>query len=61
MNYKIVEDKSKKIFNVVETQTKFIIATFDNYQDAKNKMRFYNLGGGFDGFSPNFIIRKVVA
>ena len=57
MNYKIVE-KDKK-FLVLETRTEQLMGEYSNRQDAKTQLRFLNLGGAFDGFSPTFILKKV--
>jgi len=56
MNYKIVE-KDKK-FLVIETKTDQIIDQYNTRQEAKERLRFLNLGGAFDGFSPSFILKK---
>jgi hypothetical protein len=56
MNYKIVE-KDKK-FLVIETKTDQVIDQYNTRQEAKEQLRFLNLGGAFDGFSPSFILKK---
>ena len=57
MNYKIITNPGH-FFDVVETNTNQIIRTFTVHQEAKSYMRFLNLGGGFDGFTPNFLIER---
>ena len=58
MNYKIIDDKKKKEYHIKETATGYIIETFTNFSDAKKHMKFLNLGGSFDGFTPEFMLRK---
>lgn len=56
MNYKVVEIGGS--YCVEEKTTGHIIEAYNNMQDAKKKMKFLNLGGGFDGFSPSFILSE---
>ena len=56
MNYRVVEGSN---FTVVETATDLIIKTYKTLREAKSFMRHLNLGGGFDGFTPEFILKKV--
>jgi hypothetical protein len=68
MNYKTVEslmwpetsEKNCHIYNVLETTTNQIIKTFTQQKDAKNFMRHLNLGGAFDGWTPNFMLKKII-
>lgn len=57
MNYKIVQDSNG--YNVLETPTDQVIETFNNHSDAKRLMKHLNLGGGFDGATPNFFLKNV--
>lgn len=57
MNYRVVEGSN---YTVVETTTEQIINTFSTMKEAKNYMRYLNLGGGFDGWTPQFMLKKVV-
>lgn len=67
MNYKIVEglflpessEKNCPVYSVLETKTEQIIQTFMQRDEAKGFLRHLNLGGGFDGFTPNFLLKKV--
>lgn len=36
------------------------IKGFKTKEDAKKLMRHLNMGGGFDGWTPEFILKKVV-
>lgn len=54
MNYKLVNRKNKH--GVLEIQTNQIIKLFDNRNDARDLLRHLNLGGGFDGWTPSFMI-----
>lgn len=58
MNYKLVEDENKKIYYVKETTTDLNIEVFKDFSEAKKFMRHLNLGGGFDGFTPQFMVYK---
>ena len=67
MNYKIVEalllpedsEKNCPVYKVVETKTQQIIETFSEHKKAKELLRHLNLGGGFDGFTPSFLLQNV--
>jgi hypothetical protein len=58
MNYKIINN-SDNLFNVIETATSQIIKSFEDQKEAKDYMRFLNLGGAFDGFTPSFLAKKL--
>jgi len=57
MNYKIITNQSS-LFDVIETGTQQTICTFDLYKEAKDYMRFLNLGGAFDGYTPSFLLKN---
>jgi hypothetical protein len=57
VNYKVTEIGGT--YCVEEKATGHIIKAFDHNADAKKMMKFLNLGGGFDGFTPEFMVRKV--
>lgn len=72
MNYKLVQTGVADIHNtggkyitqvydIVETPTNQIIASnVPAYlNEAKNKCRHLNMGGGFDGFTPAFFLEKL--
>jgi hypothetical protein len=56
LDYKIIEKNGK--FSVEERSTQYIIKTFNTREDAKKFMKFLNLGGGFAGFTPSFILNN---
>jgi len=58
MNYKIINNPNN-VFNVIETATNQIIGAFGTQEEAKDYMRFLNLVGAFDGFTPSFLVKKV--
>lgn len=59
MNYEILEmDNDPRLFCVYESATNQVISEHDTYCDAKLEVRRLNLGGGFDGFTPSFILKK---
>ena len=55
MNYKI--DKDHFGYNVIETGTDQIMKVCESHDEAKKLMKHLNLGGGFDGFTPNFFTK----
>ena len=57
MNYKIVNESNT--YNVFETATEQVIRSFFTVDEAKKFLRHLNLGGGFDGWSPNFFLKKI--
>ena len=57
VDYKVV--KVGETHCVEEKATGYIIKSFDDASDARKMMKFLNLGGGFAGFTPEFIVRKV--
>jgi hypothetical protein len=67
MNYKTVQalmwpetsEKNCYVYNVLETATNQIVERFNDHKLAKDFMRHLNLGGGFDGFTPTFMLKKV--
>ena len=67
MNYKIVEglmhpknsEKNCPIFKVLETNTDQVLGVFKDLKEAKQLLRHLNLGGGFDGWTPSFILKQV--
>jgi diaminopimelate decarboxylase len=57
MNYKIKSNNN--LFEVVETATNQIVGKFADQKAAKELLRHLNLGGGFDGWSPTFILKTI--
>jgi len=58
VNYKIKNNPNNN-FEVIETSTEQIVATFSAQKDAKQLLRHLNLGGGFDGWTPQFMLKKI--
>jgi len=56
MNYKVI-DVSKNEFHVYETKTDQVIMKFNNKTEAREHCKHFNLGGGFDGLTPNFFLK----
>lgn len=44
---------------VVETLTNQVIKSFYSREKAKKLLRHLNLGGGFDGWTPTFFMKKI--
>ena len=61
MNYNLVEGKDKSMYDVLEETTNQVIKSFpgDKFLEARALMRHLNLGGGFDGWTPSFLLVKV--
>lgn len=55
-NYKI--QMNKTLFDVIETQTGHVVFTHSSSSEAKKVMRHLNLGGSFDGWTPDFFMKK---
>ena len=55
--YKIIEDKG--VYNIFETTTEQIVKTFTDNAEARKFLRHLNLGGGFEGWTPTFFLKKV--
>ena len=53
MNYKLVKRKSKEW--VMEKETEMLFGPFESREKAREQMRFFNMGGAFDGYTPSFI------
>jgi hypothetical protein len=56
MNYDISRFKDK--FVVTEKQTGYNIKAFDSQKKAFEYCCFLNSGGSFDGFTPEFVLKK---
>lgn len=57
MNYKIIKVDDQ--YSVLETTTDQIVFSHKDREESKKAMRHMNLGGGFDGFTPSFMIKKI--
>lgn len=57
INYKI--QKSDNKYNIYETQTEQILETHEEQPKAKLRVKHFNLGGGFDGHTPSFVLIDV--
>lgn len=56
MNYKIKLDNGVAVYEVATEQ---VIKTFDSLDKARKFMRKLNLGGGFDGWTPSFVLSEI--
>ena len=63
MQYQVIEeitqDTNINAFHVVETASGRSIKQFPLKTEAVKLLRFLNLGGGFDGWSPSFFLKKI--
>jgi len=60
-NYQVItiQDQDDFFWGVAENQTEQIIDTFFFQEDALDYARFLSKGGGFDGFTPSFMLKSV--
>lgn len=70
MGYKVIEDlllpkdsiKNCSVYKVIErrseTKEEIVIRTFKTKEEAKTFSRHLNLGGGFDGWTPDFFLSR---
>jgi hypothetical protein len=56
INYKIT--KNGDVWNLLETQTEQVIATYLTARDAQVAKTNFNRGCGFDGWTPAFMLEK---
>ena len=61
-NYYVLplEVNSDYIWCVMENKTEQLIKAFEFEEDALDYANFLESGGGFDGFTPTFVLREVV-
>jgi hypothetical protein len=57
----VMTDNNDFVWCVVEDTTDQIIMVFEFEEDASDYCHFLNGGGAFDGFTPTFMLREVVA
>lgn len=58
-NYKLQTRRKKNQpwqYEVLETQTHLVVRKYSKKALASNMCQHLNLGGGFDGFTPAFIV-----
>ena len=62
MVYNLVEGQDKSMYDVLEETTSQVIKSFpgDKFSEARAFMRHLNLGGGFDGWTPSFLLKKII-
>jgi hypothetical protein len=60
MNYKVIKNESTNLYDIFETATEQVIMSFDKLTDARKSVRHFNLGGSFDGWTPNFFLKKII-
>lgn len=58
-SYKIVSENDDFIWIIIENETNQIIKKYFFEEDAINHCQILNSGGGFNGFTPKFIIDPV--
>jgi hypothetical protein len=67
MNYKLVDIESMPseggetsiTWDLIEVSTGLKIGNFLKKDDAKSMLRHMNMGGAFDGFTPDFFCKKI--
>lgn len=48
-----------KEYRIIEKRTKHAVFTTTSKRKAHKKLAFYNMGGGFDGWTPSFFLIKM--
>lgn len=56
MNYKIIS--TSELYQILETATDQVIESFPTKEEARKMLRHFNLGGGFDGYTPTFMVKN---
>jgi len=56
MNYEI--KKNGKVWNIHETRTEQVVKTCSTVTEAQIAKTHLNCGGGFDSWTPSFILQK---
>lgn len=59
-NYRIIEGEDKSVYYIKEVKTDQIIASFNDWGKTRKLFKHLNNGGCFDGWTPNFFLKKVV-
>ena len=59
LNYSVIFVKEKNVHVVFENKTEHFIKEFSSKKEAKNYAKNLNLGFGFDGWTPSFVLKKV--
>lgn len=57
MNYKLKNDNG--CVQIVEKQTDQIVMVYKTREQAQPLLRQLNFGGGFDGWTPSFILKNI--
>jgi len=52
--------KTNGRWSVIENQTALVVDSFDEKSNALEYCDFLNEGGGFDGFTPTFMLHQIV-
>jgi hypothetical protein len=56
INYKVIREG--KDFYIKEVQTDEVILILNDMKSAQETARKLNMGAGFDGFTPKFILKE---
>ena len=59
MNYNLVEGENKSLYYVKENMTDQVIKSFKEFNEARKFLRSLNLGAGFAGWTPSFVLREI--
>ena len=55
MNNYSIRQRSKK-YEIVESKTGHVVYAGKKKRDAYKQLTFFNMGGGFDGWTPSFFL-----
>lgn len=58
-NYKLYKNKENGSFEIIELKTNHVIFRNKDYVASHEKYRFLQGGGGFDSWTPKFLINHL--
>lgn len=56
---KRIKNETSSSFGIWETDTEQFVGYFDDYDDARNHIRFLKRGGGYGDFHPAFVVANL--
>lgn len=56
MNYYLKKEENSDLWKVIERPTDQIIKRNLSHKEARQLVRHFNLGGGFDSWTPSFLL-----
>lgn len=56
-NYRI--EATEDSYTIIENNTGHTLEVLDNETEAYKRLSWFNMGGAFDGWTPEFVLKKV--